>query len=628
MQLLLDWFWHLLPANPMVVRVVQGGSQRLRHLWVRMGYLGVLIGLVVIGMLIGEGMGGNLDTSDMAKAAARIFRIIAYGQVIMVCLLAPLFMAGAIAQERSGETYNILLTTPMTNLQIVLGSFFGRLFFIIALLTSGLPLFSILLVFGGVAIRAVFVAFAVSALVALMVGSVAVTLSVMRAGGRKAVFSFVILVAAYLVTTYALDAMILRQFNAIPNRTTWLTPLHPLLVLESSMSRETYSPPMPEEMIGYSGLAQFYHGNPLGMFTLLTGSISFVLLLYSSVMVRHIGTGDSNALIKLRKWLRLDTGGERTRPAREVWANPIAWREANTRGKLASAILARYGFLVLGLVAAGVLLVLHHGGRLPAISGAASAETFLLVLKILLLTELAVIVLVAIYMSAGCVSREREDGTLDLMLTTPITPKYYIWGKLRGLVSYLGLLIAAPVLTLAMVAAYALIGQALGWESATATSQLYSEYGGTRNRTITHGLLLPEAPILMLLMLLPFVALCVAVGMNWSLKARGVLGAVIPTVAIVSVLALVLGFCGMATVGNVVFIGPVINAFSPVTSIWMIVDPWETVSDFKTDPILGRVSMVIAGLACTGGYIGLVYAVVLNMVRNFDQTVRKLSGTG
>ena len=70
---------------------------------------------------------------------------------------------------------------------------------------------------------------------------------------------------------------------------------------------------------------------------------------------------------------------------------------------------------------------------LPKLSGYSTEEVFHGVLFAVLLLEVAVITLVALYMSAGCVSREREDGTLDLLLTTPTTPKQYIWGKLRGM---------------------------------------------------------------------------------------------------------------------------------------------------------------------------------------------------
>ncbi len=40
--------WRLLPANPIVVRVVQGSSKRLQHLWVRVLYLVVLFFVMMV----------------------------------------------------------------------------------------------------------------------------------------------------------------------------------------------------------------------------------------------------------------------------------------------------------------------------------------------------------------------------------------------------------------------------------------------------------------------------------------------------------------------------------------------------------------------------------------------------
>lgn len=625
------WLWYLLPGNPMVVRVVQGGSQRPRHLWVRMGYLGALIVMVIMGLLSGGGLGEQMSLSDLAKAGAQVFGIISYGQVVLVCLLAPLFMAGAIAHEQSGQTYNILLTTPLTNLQIVLGSLMGRLFFVLALLASGLPLFSVLLIFGGVPIRSVFAAFMVAGLTALLVGSVAVTLSVFRAGGRKAVFVFVIAVATWLVASYAMDRVVLRQSPIVPNGTTWLTPLHPLLVLESWTNQSGYRPPTAEELVEYAAPVRFYLSQPLAAFATICTGVSTVLIVLCSVLLRAIGTADVRMQIAVRKWLRLHGEGERTRPAREVWHNPIAWREANTRGNAAGAILARWGFLVLALGLAAALLGMYHFDRLPTtlrVTGMASdpAAHFRALLHILLLVELAVIVLVALYMSAGSVSREREDGTLDLMLTTPITPRYYIWGKLRGLVSFLALLLAAPVLTVAMVALYSLIGGWLGWDKAVVDYSYTPIYGS--KQIVQHGpLVFIEAPILMILMLVPFIALAVAVGMNWSIKSRGVLGAVVPSVAVVGCIVLVTGMCGSPAAQNVTGIGPIINAFSPATNLFMLTNPWHNVAGFIEEPIIGRFVLLVAALMVAGVYSTVVYGMISNMVRGFDHTVRKLSGT-
>ena len=59
--------------------------------------------------------------------------------------------------------------------------------------------------------------------------------------------------------------------------------------------------------------------------------------------------------------------------------------------------------------------------------------------------EITIVVLAAVNMSATAVSREREDGTLDLILTTPIQPGPYISGKLRGLIQYLLPMLVVPV---------------------------------------------------------------------------------------------------------------------------------------------------------------------------------------
>jgi len=137
-------------------------------------------------------------------------------------------------------------------------------------------------------------------------------------------------------------------------------------------------------------------------------------------------------------------------------------------------------------------------------------------------------------------------------------------------------------------------------------------------------------------MLVPFVALCVATGMTWSLKAKGVLGAVVPSVVIIGGVALILGLCGWSTASNIPLLGPMINAFSPVTNLFMLVNPWgdqagawQGVAGFENPryQAFGRGQIAFAALVAAGGYSLIVYALVLGMIRSFDHTVRKLSGT-
>ena len=516
------WFYYMVPANPLLVRIVHGGSRRWQHFVIRAAYLGLLTLVMLFGLLTGGGLFGSQSLTQLAKSGTAVFAVVSRCQIGLICLLAPLFMAGAIAAEQSGKTFNILLTTPLSNMQIVLGSLMGRLYFVLALLASGLPLFAVLLIFGGVPVRSVFVSFGVAALSAIVTGSVAVTLAVLRAGGRKAVFVFVISIAGYLVACYMVDAFLLRGVAPrIPDSITWLTPLHPLLVLEASLNGTHYRVPPPELIAGYPAPLRFYLGNPFEAFAAITGGVSLLLIGWSAIRLRAVGQGDGGLITgsRLGRWLRLGQSSERRHAPREVWANPVAWREANTRGNRAAAIVGRWGFLVVSLIACGTILCFYHTRQI-------TADVFEAALFTMLLVEVAVIILVAIYMSAGSVSREREDGTLDLLLTTPITPLKYLWGKLRGLVSFLLLLVAGPVFTVGMVSVYTIIGQLRHWPQVVITRNAGAVMVSDAE------LMFPESPLLMALVLVPFVACCAVVGMSCSLSSKRVLRALVLTVPI------------------------------------------------------------------------------------------------
>lgn len=633
------------PSNPMALRTVHGSSRRGRDFWVRMGYVAVLVALVVFTMLTGGALEASVAMSDLAKAGSAVFAVLAYGQVIGVCLLAPLFMAGAISSEQSGKTYDILLTTPLSNLQIVLGSLLGRLVLILVMLASGLPLFAVLLVFGGVRGGAVFEAFAIAACTAVLVGAIAVTLSVLRVGGRKAVFAFVVAIAGFLVGGYGLDVVVLRQLSG--GGVTWLTAAHPLLVLESVIFSSTYT----AAGTG-TGWVAWWRGDPFEAFVLWTLGVSVALLVGCSLFVRALGQGFAQASgvaalpAGVLRALRLSRG-ERTRPARAVHGNPIAWREAHTRGQVALGILSKWGFVVAGFGAASGLLWGYHTGALPVIAGITGGvatggarggamdqvRSLHALLSVLLLLELAVVVLVAIYLSAGCVSKEREDGTLDILLTTPVGPREYVWGKLRGLVRFLSVMIAVPVGTLLLVGGYAAIGElGDGWAGTYAHAYVvqsgFTATGGVASggAIVDAWVVLPEAGLLLALGLVPFVALCVTAGMSWSLKSKGVLGAVVPTVLILGGAMAVLGLCGGTAAMNMGVVGAIVNAFSPSTSVPVLVDPYGNVAGFAASPGVGRASLWVGAAAAAAVYGSMVYALIGAMVKNFDVTVRKLSG--
>jgi ABC-type transport system involved in multi-copper enzyme maturation permease subunit len=78
-------------------------------------------------------------------AAAFVFQ-----QMILLLLVTPAFVAGAITDEKRRGTLQYLLTTDLDTRHIILGKMFGRVAQVALLTLAGLPLFALMAGFGGV----------------------------------------------------------------------------------------------------------------------------------------------------------------------------------------------------------------------------------------------------------------------------------------------------------------------------------------------------------------------------------------------------------------------------------------------------------------------------------------------
>jgi ABC-type transport system involved in multi-copper enzyme maturation permease subunit len=618
MPVIVNWLLRLLITNPICMRLVQGGSRRMRHLYIRAGYLGLTIIVLLFVLITKLGGGGSMSLRDLASSGAQMFYSVSYLQVALICILTPVFMAGAIAQEANPQTWDILLTTPLNNLQVVLGNLFGRLFFVIALLFSTMPLFAVTQYFGGVPRYAIFSSYAIAGTSALLVAAIAVTLSVTRTAGRRAVFVFYISVIMYLFATYAIDLNWRQNVPAGPSAhyTTVMTPLNPFLALAVLLDSNQYIPRDPVDYTGSFWLVKLWFTRPIAAFCWLCAWISVILVGFSTIRLRVIG-----ARLGATPWYRrifgLTAKGSAERPARTVGHNPISWRESAARGKTLPAMFGRWGFVAVGVGLAIVLITMFHTQLM-------TAGQLQLAIATVLSAEVVVIALAALNMSATAVSREREDGTLDIILTTPIQPGPYLAGKLRGLVQFLLPMIAVPVVTLLITAVYVTTG-GFGGNSNVWLKKV--ALAGTTDTIDVLPIVLPEGALTLPIMLVPFVAFCVMIGLHWSIKSRGTISSVISAVFIIIAVVGVLSLCGMATGNSMDVVGGVFNTFSPINHLFAIVYPASQIpAALKNSVIAGRASVVIGSLIAGGGYALLVYALHSNNKRTFMMTVRKLAG--
>src|ERR1700722_14232222 len=109
-----DYLYRLIPANPILLRVVETGGKRKRDLLIRCAYLGLLI-IVVLFSLYSNGDISDTNLAELAKTSVKVFTNLSFLQLGLVALLSPIFTAGSIMQEKDSQTYDILLATPLSN---------------------------------------------------------------------------------------------------------------------------------------------------------------------------------------------------------------------------------------------------------------------------------------------------------------------------------------------------------------------------------------------------------------------------------------------------------------------------------------------------------------------------------
>jgi ABC-type transport system involved in multi-copper enzyme maturation permease subunit len=79
-----------------------------------------------------------------------IFGGLLFLETLLVLVLAPAFTTGAISLEREKQTLDLLVTTPLSTLGMIIGKLFSALTYVFLLILASVPLASLVFVFGGV----------------------------------------------------------------------------------------------------------------------------------------------------------------------------------------------------------------------------------------------------------------------------------------------------------------------------------------------------------------------------------------------------------------------------------------------------------------------------------------------
>lgn len=141
--------------NPVLQRELLVNLRMSRGFILMFAYQGLLAALVFLAWPQDQ----RLDLSTSPAVAQRLVDMFFLGQYVLASLMAPSFAAGTITGEKERRTYEMLLASPLRPSAIVLGKLFASLAYLAVLIFSSLPIIMLCLPLGGVSPNEVFAAY-------------------------------------------------------------------------------------------------------------------------------------------------------------------------------------------------------------------------------------------------------------------------------------------------------------------------------------------------------------------------------------------------------------------------------------------------------------------------------------
>jgi ABC-type transport system involved in multi-copper enzyme maturation permease subunit len=498
-------------VGPVLVFDVVRTARRSRYALLRSLYAFLMLGVLFLvytnrfGRDLVSGLAGIMDEqtlppSEASRFAASFFHTFIIVQFVVIVMLAPAFTAGAIAEEKEKGTLPDLLTTELSGREIILGKLVSRISHLVLLLLAGVPILSLLQLLGGVDPSLLVAGFGLTLTTAIGVGSVSLLCSVHASRPRDAVFLTYVLIAGYQLVSSFYGGVFLMQLGVGSVSQFVLGTLNAGNLVASYMQLTNLSEQgalpstLPVLLLEY---ATFH-----GVLAFICVSISISRLREKAVRLEKTkehklppglppGAIPARVFLEQQKLLKRPSVGD---------GSPMVWKE---RFIERGAELHPVGQQIMSMTAVIVLAIAGTVFGCGLVAQLYTGDVTRFVnewLKICVSVVAGVGMIGLALRAAGAISSERERQTLDSLLTSDLTAKDILVGKVFGCIwgmrkvgIVLGVMLALGVLT---------------------------------------GGILPPFLLLVLLALFAHAAFAVCLGMYCSLVSRTSLRATVATVSV------------------------------------------------------------------------------------------------
>jgi ABC-type transport system involved in multi-copper enzyme maturation permease subunit len=388
----------------------------------------------------GPTLGTRSALQTMATAGVSFFYALAGIQLTMVLMVAPAATAGALCQDRARGILAQIATTDLSDSEIVLGKLCSRLAPILALLACAVPVAALAALLGGIDGLALLGLFAVSAAVAVLGCSLALSISVEVVKTHEVVMAVLVLVSCWLLSLPLWGG--LSRTYGLPPPPNWFYATNPYVLVYSP-----YSWP------GHFGLLE------LGLFVAGALALSAGMLAATIVRLRRfvlpadvVGPRGRKlrgrrlrlpslraGMAKIRRWM------ERL-PGPSLDGNPVLWREWHRSRP------SRMAQLLWGLYWNGALVATGIGIHDVIAYGIDNMSGGFMIHAALVLQSALGLMLVSVQ-APTALGEERVRGSLDVLMAAPISTRAIVWGKWMGTYRVVLWLVVLPGLAAAVIAA-------------------------------------------------------------------------------------------------------------------------------------------------------------------------------
>ncbi|MHC4779047.1 MAG: ABC transporter permease, partial [Planctomycetota bacterium] len=372
----------------------------------------LFLGILVTTVALSWPSGTSSSVRIMSTFGSRLFYAFFVAAYISACFLVPALFSSTFSREKRDQSGLLLLSTPLSAMEIVLGRFISHFGRVLLLLACAAPVLFSTLLFGGVAADQVMTSVAAILALAVFLGAVTLFVSLLSPKGHVAGGAVVTFLLLDLILVSFVVRLISFKYNMPAAEEIGLV-LTPHLGLAITALGQTPA------RLGF----WFFFGE-----NLVLGALALIasMLLLRPVLLSSKAPAEKPKPVPARSVPRgpLPAGLQEADPAvtyrGPVWRNPVAWKDVKIRKKVKP-----WAKWTLGIGLALILILIFYNlpsGRVEL----KDVHVFLVPVEVLVLS------LLATSKAAAAISKEREEGRLDLLAITPLSGSVVWWGKWVG----------------------------------------------------------------------------------------------------------------------------------------------------------------------------------------------------